>query len=911
MIGTRLGPYEITAKLGEGGMGEVYRATDTKLKRDVAIKVLPAAFIEDKERLARFEREAQLLAQLNHPNIAAIHGLEESEGTRALIMELVEGPTLAERLEAGPFPLHECLSVSLQIAQALEEAHEKGIVHRDLKPQNIKASGEGKTKVLDFGLAKAMDPVAGSAASAADMARSPTLMQSPTLTAAHGTQLGVILGTAAYMAPEQARGGAVDKRADIWAFGVVLYEMLTGRSLFAADTVTDTLAGVLKTEIDFARVPAEVPPAIRQLLRRCLERNPKNRLHDIADARIVLEELLAGRGEESAVVAMPAGAAPAAAVEATPAWRRALPWAIAALGLVAALLSTFAGRTRAPESPLFVDLGTPGDERFQFQGDFGAPVVLSRDGTTIAFGAVGADSTTQLWVRSLATGEEKRLDGTEGATAPFFSFDGRTLGYFVNAKLMAVALAGGRPYELADAPNGRGGTWAEDGTIVFAPDFRSGLSRVPASGGAPVPLTTVDLPRHSTHRWPALTPDGRAFVYLAMNHAPDKEKESELRWAKLDGSGDHALVPSLANGVVAGGELLFLRRQELLARPIDGEGRLGGEARRVASELLFDPSTWRSTFAATADRVVYARGDDARGTHLSRVDRSGRLLEELAGDDIYYDLRLSPDETRLAVSRGVQTEIWMLDLERETKSRFTFESQIVNSPVWSRDGQWLYYTRGTDRNLAGEIARKASSGVGQPETLFEIGSDELGAIASDVSEDGRWLLVTTGVYPFTETADIQWLALDGTRRLIPLLQTPAFEVDGRLSPDGRWVVYRSNESGVEQIYVTAARRDGAGAASSKWQISADGGRLPIWSRDGKEIVYLEPSLNLSRVTVEPDDAGGLRFGAPEAMFGTTLLADAASFAFAADGQSLILNHYGEAQSRPLRLIEGWRRLLAR
>ncbi len=816
----------------------------------------------------------------------------------------MDGPTLAERLESGAFSITESLSTALQIAQALEEAHEKGIVHRDLKPQNVKASTEGKVKVLDFGLAKAMDAGAA-AASAADLARSPTLMQSPTLTAAHGTQLGVILGTAAYMAPEQARGAAVDKRADIWAFGVVLYEMLVGRSLFAGDTVTDTLAGVLKTEIDFAKVLPGVPPAIRQLLRRCLERNPKNRLHDIADARIVLEERLAGRGEEQRGrrVARRRGGGT------RPAWRRALPWAIAALGLAAALLSTFAGRSRAPESPLFVDLGTPADERFQFQGDFGAPVVLSRDGTTIAFGAVGADSTTQLWVRSLATGEEKRLDGTEGATAPFFSFDGRTLGYFVNAKLMAVALAGGRPYELADAPNGRGGTWAEDGTIVFAPDFRSGLFRVPASGGAPVPLTTVDLARHSTHRWPALTPDGRAFVYLAMNHAPDKERESELRWAKLDGTGDHALVPSLANGVVAGGELLFLRRQELIARPIDGEGRLGGEARRVASEVLFDPSTWRSTFAATADRVVYARGDDARGTHLSRVDRSGRLLEELAGDDVYYDLRLSPDGTRAAVSRGVQTEIWMFDLERQTKSRFTFESQLVNGPVWSRDGQWIYYTRGTDRNLAGEIVRKASSGIGQPETLFDFGSDALGAVATDVSEDGRWLLLTTGVYPFTETADIQWLALEGARRLIPMLQTPAFEVDGRLSPDGRWMVYRSNESGLEQIYVTAARRDGAGAASSKWQISADGGRLPIWSRDGREIVYLEPSLNLSRVTVEPDGAGGLRFGAPEAMFGTTLLADASSFAFAADGQSLILNHYGEAQSRPLRMIEGWRRLL--
>ena len=344
MIGSRLGPYEISAKLGEGGMGEVYRATDTKLKREVAIKVLPAAFTADNERLARFEREAQLLAQLQHPNIASIYGLEESSGVRALVMELVEGPTLAERLESGAFSLTESLTVSLQIAHALEEAHEKGIIHRDLKPQNIKASSEGKTKVLDFGLAKAMDPVTGSSV-AADLARSPTMMNSPTLTAA-GTQLGVILGTAAYMAPEQARGGAIDKRADIWAFGVVLHEMLTGQSLFAGPTVSDTLAGVLKTEIDWKALPAESPAAIRGLLRRCLERNPKNRLHDIADARIVIEEVLAGRSDEAAA---PAALPASAAKRARPAWWIAGVAGALALGLAGGLWYSRASESLEPE----------------------------------------------------------------------------------------------------------------------------------------------------------------------------------------------------------------------------------------------------------------------------------------------------------------------------------------------------------------------------------------------------------------------------------------------------------------------------------------------------------------------------------------------------------------------------------
>jgi len=718
-----------------------------------------------------------------------------------------------------------------------------------------------------------MDPTGGSVSGATgDLLRSPTLMNSPTLTAAHGTQLGVILGTAAYMAPEQARGAAVDKRADIWAFGVVLFEMLTGRRLFSGETVSDTLAAVLRAEIDWTSLPAATPPALRRLLRRCLERNPKNRLHDIADARIVIDEMIGGRSDSPESAAAVAAPAPAAVA---PAWRRALPWGVAALGVVVALAALWTGRSPAGDPPLFVDLGAPGEERFQFQGDFGAPAVLSRDGAKLVFGAVGADSRTRLWVRLLATGEEKRIDGTEGATAPFFSFDGGSLGYFANAKLMVVSLAGGRPYEVADAPNGRGGAWTPDGTIVYAPDFRSGLFRIPATGGKPEPLTQLDAARHSTHRWPALVPDGRAVVYLATNHSADKERESELRWVRLDGGDDHALVPSVANGAVAGGELLYLRNRELLARAIDGRGKLGGEPRTVVSELLFDPSTWRSTFAATADRLVYARGDAARGTHLSRVDRSGRPLAELAGDDVYYDLRLAPDGQRLAVAKGLRSDIWLLDLERGTQSRFTFDPQLENSAVWSRDGAWIYYTRANDRNIGGELARKAANGTGQPETIFDTQSDQIGILATDVTPDGRWLLVTTGVYPFTDTADTQWLALDGSRRLIPLLQTPALEVDGRLSPDGRWLAYRSNESGIDQIYVIAAAREGAGAAGAKWQISVDGGRYPVWSRDGREILYLEPSLNLSRVSVEPDGAVGLRFGKPEALFGTTLLADSA------------------------------------
>ncbi|MGE0641023.1 MAG: protein kinase [Thermoanaerobaculia bacterium] len=904
--GTRLGPYEITAKIGEGGMGEVYLATDSRLKREVAIKVLPAAFTAEPERLARFEREAQLLAQLHHPHIASVFGLEEADGVRALVLELVQGPTLAERLAGGALPLEETLAIAQQIAQAFEAAHEKGIIHRDLKPQNVKLTTDGAVKVLDFGLAKALDPGSGSS-SQADLGRSPTLMNSPTLTAA-GTQLGVILGTAAYMAPEQARGGMVDKRADIWAFGVVLWEMLTGESMFAADTVSDTLAGVLRAEIDVTKLPPATPPALRRLLRRCLERNPRSRLHDIADARIVLDDLLAGRSDEAGA---PAGG-PAAVV--LPAWRRALPWAIAALGLIAAAVGWRTGGANAPAAPLFVDLGAPEGERFQFQGDFGAPIVLSPDGKLVAFGAVGSDSKSRLWIRSLETGEQKRLDETVGATAPFFSPDGRSLGFFADSELKVVPVAGGSVYPVADAPNGRGGAWAPDGTIVFSPDFRTPLVRVPASGGKPQPMTTIDTTRHSSHRWPTLTPDGKAVVYLATNHAVDRASEFELRWVRLDGSDDHVLVASPANGVVVDGELLYLRGSSLLALAIDGSGRVRGEPKTVASELLYDPSTWRSTFAASGDRLILAAGGEKLGTHISRFDRSGRLLEDLTDDAVYFGIRLSPDGRRLAVARGLPSDIWLLDLDRRTQSRLTFDPLDEIRAVWSPDGRWIYYAlnslAGSTSGVGSRIVRKAANGSGAPELIF-VPPEGIDVFPHDVSGDGRWMLVNTGVFPFLGDADLQWLALDGTKRLVPLLVTPAVEGDGRLSPDGRWVAYASNESGASQVYVTASGLGPESEVSGKWQISVDGGGHPNWSHDGKEIIYLERSLNLSRVEVAPDGAGGLRFGTPTPLFGTTLVADQSSFDIALDDQSLILNHFGEAQSRPLRMIDGWQRLLAR
>ncbi|MEZ5331875.1 MAG: protein kinase [Thermoanaerobaculia bacterium] len=892
--GSRLGSYEITAKLGEGGMGEVYRARDGKLERDVAIKVLPAGFTEDAERLARFEREAKLLAQLHHPHVASIFGLEESAGVRALVMELVEGPTLAERLAGGALPLEEALGIARQIAEALEEAHGKGIVHRDLKPQNVKAPVDGPVKVLDFGLAKALDPVgsASGSPSASQLAASPTLTLGATVQ-------GVLLGTAAYMAPEQAKGAAVDKRADIWAFGVLLWEMLTGGRLFEGDSAAETLAGVLKTEIDLGALPEETPAAIRRLLRRCLERQPKNRLHDIADARIVLDEVLSGRSGEAAERAVAPEAAGAA-------WRRALPWALAVLALAVALAAWLTGGRSAPPAVLRVDVGAPAGTRFHFQGDFGAPAVLSPDGSTVAFGAVGEEKRTYLWVRSLVTGEARRLEGTAGAAAPFFAPDGSSVGFFADGKMQIVPVAGGgTPRRVADAPNGRGGAWLPDGTIVFAPDFRAPLYRIRSTGGKPEPLTAIDPQRHSSHRWPVAADGGEAVVYLAANHEGMKQSEVELRWVRLDGSDDHAVTPSRANGVVAGGHLLFLREGTLLAQPLDERrGVLTGEPFVLAQDPLFDASTWRATFTASATRLLYSPAGQASGSHLSLFDRAGRPLEDLTEDAFWGDVSLSPDGLRLVASRDQPADLWMLDLERHTTARFTFGEGDEWSAVWSPDGRWVYYAQTDPEGGPDRIVRRAANGGGAAEVVLE-SQPGVALVVTDVTPDGRILLVQTGEIPFVVHADLGWFDLENPAGIVPWLQEAAVERDGRFSPDGRWVVYDRDDGSGYQVYVRPWA-GGEAQSGERWQLSTDGGFLPRWSADGSEIVYLEPSLNLSRVAVSEDGRGGLRFGPPESLFGTTLVADYPSFDLSPDGGTLVLNHFGEQQSEPLRLVLPWK-----
>jgi len=820
VIGTKLGPYEITAKLGEGGMGEVWRATDGKLKREVAIKVLPAAFVEDRERLARFEREAQLLAQLNHPNIAHIYGMEASGESHALVMELVEGPTLAERLEQGALPIDESLSFARQIAEALEEAHEKGIIHRDLKPQNVKASREAKIKVLDFGLAKAMDPAGSGTSTPSQLAHSPTLTLGATVQ-------GVILGTAAYMAPEQARGVGVDKRVDIWAFGVVLFEMLTGRRLFEGELVTDVLANVLKSEIDFGALPAETPRALRQLLHRCLERHPRKRLHDIADARIVLDEILAGESEalpEDRVAAPPVAA-----------WKRALPWGVAAVA-VAALASVLLLRPgERPVSRVDLAVRTLPIPNASMRSRGGPALAISPDGQTLVFVASEPDSPGALWLRRAGDLVATRIAGTEGARTPFFSPDGEWIAFFAERALRKVAVAGGSPLTLCEvvASDTRGGTWGRDGLIVFAPEWESGLFKVSADGGEPQPVTTLDMAAgERSHRWPQFLPDGRAVLYMAQIRG-SRYDESLIQVVDLaSGSVKRVAAAGAFARYLPSGHLAWVKGNTLLVAAFDlDKMEVVGSPRPAVENVMSavenearDDGSAQYAFSAGGLLVYRTETRSSEGSRLVLADRTGRLLARGSRKDRYgAGIALSPDGTRVAAVAG-DGELWVWDSIRDTMSRLTFEGQ-VNSALWLPDGRSIVYTTTASGRSALRI--RNADGSGAPRDLGEF-AQLIGP--TSWSPDGRTLYASR----FEKTFDVVAIPVENLQAGDPvtLMGSRAAELAAKVSPDGRWLAYMSDEGGQMQVFVRELAESGG-----RWQVSEGPGFNGQWTLKGKEIVY--------------------------------------------------------------------------
>jgi len=902
-LGRRVGPYEIVAPLGAGAMGEVYRAHDTTLNRDVALKVLPELFAVDADRLARFTREAQVLASLNHPNIAAIYGLEESNGTQALVLELVDGPTLADRIARGPLALDEALTIARQIADALEAAHEKGIIHRDLKPANIKITGNGVVKVLDFGLAKVWDG-----------ASQPDLAASPRLTA---TDIGErILGTPAYMSPEQARGKPVDKRTDIWSFGCVLYEMLTGRQAFAGETISDTIAAILEREPEWTALPDTTPVTVRRLLQRCFEKDPRHRVRDIGDARIELDDARAGRAI-SAPVARRAG-------------RERVAWTASALVTVAALLAVGSvlylrrapADTRAYRSSISPSPGASRPAGLLPSSRF----ALSPDGRRLAFVGTDAGGVTALWVQSLDEPAGQPLAGTEGALMPFWSPDSQFIGFLAGGKVKRIAATGGPPLILAEHTGGgnAGASWNRDGVILLSgPRLGNPIRRVSASGGAPSPVTTLNADAGETvHGFPFFLPDGRHFLYLAVGSKTGGSVSSNspngIYVTGLDSNERKLLVPGGSNAKYAEGYLLFLRGQMLMAQPFDAQRlELTGAAVPIADDVAIGGVTGISGGYSVSETGVlaYQTGSVNEGgpadtsTQLVWFDRSGKAIGALGDKAGYGDLELASDGKRGAVSLLDRTrrtrDIWLFDIARGLRTRFTFDSAEESASVWSPDGDRVVFN--TNRKGHFDLYQKASSGSGAEQELLVDTRDKY---PIDWSPDGRFILFGVGATGAT-AYDLWVLPLFGDRKPFPFLQTPFGEVSGRFSPDGRWIVYASDESGRSDVYVAPFTGRG-GTPGSKWQISTAGGTQPRWRKDGKEIFYLAPDKRLMGAAVNGQHSA-FEVGAVRSLFDTrapSTINPRSAYGVSPDGQRFLVNTLADDDAAaPITLVVNWPALL--
>jgi serine/threonine protein kinase len=880
--GTRLGPYEVLSAIGAGGMGEVYRARDTRLNRDVALKVLPEIFSRDVQRMARFEREAKLLASLNHPNIAAIYGLEESGSTRALVMELVEGPTLAERIRSGSIPLDEALPIARQVADAVEYAHDNSVIHRDLKPANIKVKADGTVKVLDFGLAKAMsdDPAEG------DMSNSPTLSMAATMQ-------GVILGTAAYMSPEQAKGKSVDRRTDVWAFGAVLYELLTGKPAFPGEDITEVLASVVKSEPDWDALPTCTPSAIRTLLRRCLDKNLRHRLPHIADARITIEDVLSGVGPVAAVIAGPDKS------------RERLPWVAAALLLIStaalAVWVVVLRRQSVELQAIEFSVHPPGDGLFYAAANV---VTVSPDGSKLAL--IASDSPSkplQLWIRSLDSEVAQPLSGTENPSQPFWSPDSRFVAFYADGKLKKVAVTGGPVQTLTDTGGIRHGTWSREDVILYAPGdvTPAVIYRVSAAGGEATPVTELDASREEiTHSWPYFLPDGDHFLYLAVA----ADSESDAVFVGSLSSAERKLLLNASSNVVyvPAGYLVFNREGTLMAQPFDASHlEMKGEAVPIAEDVQFNAANGRTAFTASENGVLaYRAGASAARTQLAWFDRSGKQISVLGDPAGYADVELSPDEKRVSVSvldpgRGTR-DIWIYDVARGLRTRFTFDTANELGSAWSPDNSRLVFT--SARNGAhDDLYQKASNGSGTEEAVLE---DNLTKLYLSWSPDGGSILYGTSTGTPQTGNDLWVLPLSGDRKPVPFLQTQFWERLGQFSPDGRWVAYASNESGRFEIYVAPFPGPGG-----KWQVSVAGGQQPRWRGDGSEVFYLAPGGTLMAAKAS-SQRESFQVGEVRPLFQAPVVRGRFQYDVTGDGQQFLMNTTAEqVVSTPVTVVVNW------
>jgi serine/threonine protein kinase len=868
-IGTKLGTHEITALLGKGGMGEVYRALDTRLKREVAIKILPDEFATDADRVSRFQREAEVLASLNHPNIATIHNLEETSGTRYIVLELVGGETLADRIKRSPIPIEEALGIAKQICDALEAAHERGIIHRDLKPANIKLTPDGKVKVLDFGLAKAFQPQPQSSFS-----NSPTLM---------GASVpGIILGTAAYMSPEQAKGLEANQTTDIWAFGCVLYEMLTGGGPFDGETLSEVVAGILKGNPDWSRLPPETPENIRRLLYRCLRKERRYRLQHIGDARVEIEE-------------PPNPAAPQVVPKR---WDRLALMTV--LGIVIGLvvgasIREFRGAAAAAEMSVEVSTPPTGDP---------ASIAISPNGQKIVFVAT-SEGQAKLWVRPLDSASRRALPGTDGASFPFWSPDNQSVGFFAEGKLKRIDVDRGTVQVLAEAPSGRGGSWNPDGTIIFTPNsVQSPIFRMSATGGSASALSRLEA-RETSHRFPYFLPDGHHFLYYVQG-APETHG---IYVGDLDGSPARRLL-DVDSAVVyeSSGHLLFVREGTLFAQEFDpAHTVLKGSPFLVAEHIaaFFNAQGSAAISASSVGSIVYRTAPPGGRNQFLWLNRSGMEVGKVGERTDANAFSITLDSRRIALGQLVNNniDIWLLERGRNVLSKFTFDPAVETSPIWSPNGQQIVFQ--SNRKGPYDLYIKPANGPGNEELLLGSAEDKR---PQDWSTDGRFLLYgerdpKTGykiwALPMTVAA--------GDRKPFQVSHTNFEEDLAEFSPDGKWIAYQSNESGRYEIYVQPFPGPGGHI-----QVSTKGGAQPRWRRDGKELFYIALDGRLMSVPIRVGSKDATIEGDPAVPLFETHVGPAVpypnnqQYEVSQDGRQFLMNTIIEETPSPITVVLNWK-----